>query len=144
MSRPVNHEKRQRGTTTVEAAIIMMLFLTFLFGVLEVGRFISTEQTLTNAAREGARLAIAPLSGTNQLPTDGEINAKVQEYLAANRISGATITVERPILVSTPPVMTSYTRVRVENQYQVMTVPWFDMLEINLKGEALMRNETSD
>jgi len=35
--------------------------------------------------------------------------------------------------------------VRVGELYQVLTVPgFFSMLEITLRGEALMRNETSE
>jgi hypothetical protein len=49
---------RQRGTTTVEFAIIAALFLVVLFGVIEVGRALFVWNTLTEATRRGARVAV--------------------------------------------------------------------------------------
>jgi Flp pilus assembly protein TadG len=135
-----------KGVAIVEAAAILLTFFMLVFGVFEAGRFINTEQVLTNAAREGARLAVAPLSGTNTLPSDGEIAARVTQYLDSAHIScSSCVTVNRPILVTTGFVQTAYTQVVVTHDYQVLTVPgFFSILEVTLNGEALMRNETSD
>lgn len=55
-------KSRQRGATTVEMAIIGALFFTVLFGVIEVGRALFAWNTLTEAARRGARVAaVCPL-----------------------------------------------------------------------------------
>lgn len=51
-------KKRQRGTTTVEFAIIGTLFMIVLFGVIEFGRLLFTWNTLTEATRRGARVAV--------------------------------------------------------------------------------------
>jgi Flp pilus assembly protein TadG len=135
----------ERGTTTVEAAIILPVFLIFLFGIFEAGRFLNTRQVLTNAAREGARLAVTPLTGTNTLPTTSEIQDRVNEYLASANITGATTTVNPAVSVVTGSVTTVYTQVQVQKVYDVLTVPYFfNILQIPLTGEALMRNETSD
>jgi Flp pilus assembly protein TadG len=137
--------KSERGTTIVEAAIIITIFFMFLFGIFEAGRFLNTQQVLTNAAREGARYAVTPLSGTNTLPTTTEITNRVDEYLASASISGETVTVDNNVQVSTGLITTTYTSVKVQKAYQVLTVPYFfSMLNVTLKGEALMRNETSD
>ena len=40
----------EQGVIVVEAALTLLLFLTFLFAVMEVGRVLSVQQTLTNAA----------------------------------------------------------------------------------------------
>lgn len=50
--------KRQRGTTTVEFAIVGAVALTVLFGVIEVGRALFVWNTLAEATRRGARLAV--------------------------------------------------------------------------------------
>jgi Flp pilus assembly protein TadG len=136
----------ESGVTTVEAAIILLMFFMLLFGVIEAGLFLKTRQALANAAREGARFAVAPYSGTNTLPLTGEITTKVDQYLSAAGITGATVTVTRPILVATTPdIQTAYTEVTVTKPYQVASVPgFFSMLQINLTGRALMRNETSE
>jgi Flp pilus assembly protein TadG len=133
------------------------MFFTLLFGVVEAGRFLNTRQVLTNAAREGARFAIAPMIGTNTLPDQGEIAAKVNGFLAAANIDGATTTVRCPptaietcthdpaMAVAAGPVTTEYTEVTVSKQYSVVTVPGlFGMLEVTLRGKAMMRRETSD
>jgi Flp pilus assembly protein TadG len=82
----------ERGVTIVESAVILIMFFALLFGVIEAGRFLNMRQVLTNAAREGARFGIAPASGTNNLPTEAEIKAKVESFLAVSHITGATIT----------------------------------------------------
>ena len=141
----LQHKASEQGTTIVEAAIIITMFFMFLFGIFEAGRFVNTKQVLTNAAREGARFAVAPLSGTNTLPTTGEITARVDAYLASGNITGATTTVDPAVSVATGLITTTYTRVHVQTTYQVVTVPYFfNLLQVNLAGEALMRNETSD
>jgi Flp pilus assembly protein TadG len=135
----------ERGSTVVESAIILLAFFMTVFGIFEAGRFLNTRQVLTNAAREGARLAVAPLSGTNTLPSTSEIQDRVNQYLASANITGATTTVDPAVSVVTGSVTTVYTRVQVQKFYQVVSVPYFfNMLEVTLTGEALMRNETSE
>jgi Flp pilus assembly protein TadG len=137
--------KSEKGTAIVEAAIVLLTLFMFIFGIFEAGRFMNTQQVLTNAAREGARLAVTPLSGTDTLPNNSEITARVESFLTSAGIACSGCVTVTQELVTTGAVQTSYTRVQVENDYQVLTVPlFFDMLEVTLKGEALMRNETSD
>jgi Flp pilus assembly protein TadG len=49
----------RRGVTIVEFAFVCSILLLFIFGLFEYGRFVFTLQVATNAAREGARLAVA-------------------------------------------------------------------------------------
>ena len=132
----------QKGVAIVEAAITLIAFFTILLGVIEAGRFVSVYQTLTDAAREGARLGVAPDSGTSNRPSDAEIEAEVQRFLDSNAISGATITVER----NHAPGATAneFTRVTASLPYQVMTASWFTNIEVTISGRAMMRNETAN
>jgi len=135
----------ERGTAIVESAIILPVFFLLLFGVFEAGRFMNTQQVLTDAAREGARLAVTPLTQTNTLPSTGAITTRVNDFLGSASITGATVTVDNAVSVVTGSITTTYTRVRVDEPYQVLTVPgFFSMLQVTLRGEALMRNETSE
>jgi hypothetical protein len=120
-----------------------MTFFVVLFAIIEGGRFINVQQVVTNAAREGARLSVAPFRGTSILPTPAEIEAEVGMHLDAANITGATISVERPVIVMTGPVAGEFTRVRVQVPYRVISMAMFSDLEVTLSGEALMRNETS-
>jgi Flp pilus assembly protein TadG len=47
----------RHGSAAVEFAVILPLLLTLLIGVWEIGRFIQLQQIMSNAARDGARLA---------------------------------------------------------------------------------------
>jgi Flp pilus assembly protein TadG len=67
MTRTLN---RQRGQTTVEFALVALLVLIpLLVGIIESGRYVYSISAVTNAAREGARYAIAQGNLTNQDPT---------------------------------------------------------------------------
>jgi len=50
-------KKRQRGLTTIEAAIGTVLMLTLIFGVIEVSRAIFVWNFMDEATRRGARVA---------------------------------------------------------------------------------------
>lgn len=48
--------RRTRGQALVEFALVLPLFLLIVFGAIDVGRFVYGHSTLSQAAREGARL----------------------------------------------------------------------------------------
>ena len=48
---------RERGATAVEFALLLPVLLLLLFGIVDFGRALNAQITLTQAAREGARLA---------------------------------------------------------------------------------------
>jgi Flp pilus assembly protein TadG len=58
-SRRVSLKPSRRGAAVVEAALVLPIVITFLFGILEYGRYVMTLQMVTNAAREGANYALS-------------------------------------------------------------------------------------
>lgn len=48
----------QKGQTLVEFALVVMLFLTLLFGIIEFGRALWSWNTIVQATRAGARFAV--------------------------------------------------------------------------------------
>jgi Flp pilus assembly protein TadG len=58
MSRYAVLKPRRSGTTVVETAVVIGMFLMLLFGIFEYARLLYTRQLVTNAAREGARYAV--------------------------------------------------------------------------------------
>jgi Flp pilus assembly protein TadG len=66
---PTHANRRARGATTVETALVLPIVLLFMFGIFEYGRYFMTMQLLNNAAREGARYAIAHLQPVTLGPT---------------------------------------------------------------------------
>lgn len=57
MLRTKNRRKNQRGSTLVEFAIGVTVFMTAMFAVMEFGRALWVHNALTDAARRGARYA---------------------------------------------------------------------------------------
>lgn len=59
--------KNEQGASIVEFAIVLPLFLVFIFGIIEFGLIMYNKAMITNASREGARQGILytkePLSG---------------------------------------------------------------------------------
>jgi hypothetical protein len=53
---------RRRGATVVEVALLLSIFLMFLFGIFEYGRYLMTVHVIGNAAREGVRYASVHVS----------------------------------------------------------------------------------
>ncbi|HVH26719.1 MAG TPA: TadE family protein [Vicinamibacterales bacterium] len=64
----------QRGAALIEMALTFPLLLLVAVGIFEFGRAYQTWQVLTNAAREGARVAVLPN------PTDSP-DTRVRTYL---------------------------------------------------------------
>ncbi len=48
------------GQSTVEMALLLPIFLIFIFSIIEIGRAWAAKQVITNAAREGARILVLP------------------------------------------------------------------------------------
>lgn len=139
-------ESSQRGAAMVEAALTMLTLLVLLFAIFEAGRLLNIQQTLTNAAREGARLSVLPLQGgTDTLAPEAQVRSRVRTFLDASGLNGAVVP-DSDILVNqayNPGGSTVYSRVTVIVPYRVLTISMFGLLEVNLRGQAMMRNETN-
>ena len=57
-------QRRERGASAVEFAIILPLMLLMIGGITDFGRAYYTQITLTNATREGARAAVVGVDAT--------------------------------------------------------------------------------
>jgi Flp pilus assembly protein TadG len=55
--RPSGGDVRDRGAAAVEFALLLPVLLLIVFGIIDFGRALNAQITLTQAAREGARLA---------------------------------------------------------------------------------------
>ena len=78
----------QRGAALLEMAFTLPLLLLISVGIFEFGRAFEVWQVLTNAAREGARVAVLP--GI----LDAMVSARVQQYANAGVLdTGVTPTV---------------------------------------------------
>ena len=65
----------ERGQALLETAITLPIILFIAVGIFEFGRGYQTLQVVTNAAREGARIAVLPSS------TAADVQSRVVNYL---------------------------------------------------------------
>lgn len=80
-------KRGRKGAAVVEFAVVSPVLILLLLGIFESGRMVMVQQSLTTAAREGARAAI--VEGTS---TSAAI-AVVESFLAGAGVSRSTVTV---------------------------------------------------
>ena len=68
------NKQDRRGTAMVEMALVLPIFLMLVLGIIEFGRAMMIANLVTNAAREGARVACVSRSEENARRTSDEIN----------------------------------------------------------------------
>jgi Flp pilus assembly protein TadG len=85
--------RNEKGAALLETAITIPIIMLITVGIFEFGRAYQTWQVLTNAAREGARVAV--IAGS----TDDQVREVVNNYMTnIGRVSNganATITIVR-------------------------------------------------
>ena len=121
----------RRGAALVEFAMVAPVFFLFLVGAVEFGRAIMVQEALTNASREGAR--VATLDGS----LDSDVSNAANDYLNCMGIAGATVTPSP----HNPGLTSAGTEVSVTVSIPYMSVtwvpsPWF------LKGATLTASTT--
>jgi Flp pilus assembly protein TadG len=77
------------GATLVETAVVISIALLFMFGIFEYGRYVMFRQLVENAARAGARQAIAGTSNA----TTADIQATVTQNMAGQQLTAQSIAV---------------------------------------------------
>jgi Flp pilus assembly protein TadG len=103
-----------RGAAAIELAIVLPLLLLLVCGVVDFGRMLNLQITLSGAAREGARWAALRLDTTTGTPVSARVTA------AAPGIAGAPTTA---ILSSCPsnPSPTQNASVTATRVYTLIT-----------------------
>jgi Flp pilus assembly protein TadG len=132
----------------LEMAMTLPLLLLVAVAIFELGRAYQTQQILTNAAREGARMAVLPDSSVSNIQT------RVHEYLEMGQLShpdAATVdvTTNATMAMGASAVSASVVTVTYPFQFTVLgpvarlvsassTIPG----AITLTAASEMRNET--
>jgi Flp pilus assembly protein TadG len=136
-----------RGTALMEMAFTLPLLLLISVGIIEFGRAFQTWQILTNAAREGARVAVLPGM------TDDMVTARVQEYIQAGVLDPSvtpTITIQRNASISYGSGTATGSKVTVNYPYHFMVLNGVAKLVVSnatlgsdftMATSATMRNE---
>jgi Flp pilus assembly protein TadG len=133
--------RNQRGAALIETAITIPLVLLVSVAIFEFGRAYQTWQVLTNAAREGARVAVL------ESYTDAQVTTIVQNYLTGGRL---TNTPNIQVVRNVPFGSSTASRVTVNYPFQFMVIgPVAKLVRSNstvgapltMQSSALMRNE---
>ena len=160
---PTPVSSRERGAVVVESALTIGVLFLLLFAIVEFGRAYNIYQTLTDAAREGARYSVAPdPANSYSAPSSGQIQANVQQFMAAANIRGGTVNISCIYAAGSPAPQTSfcpqgatqntdptlqidngfnpvYTEVKVSVPYKFLVLPF----SVTMSSKAVMRNENN-
>ena len=137
--------RNQRGAALLEAAITVPIILLISVGIFEFGRAYQTWQVLTNAAREGARIAVL------ETTTDAEIRTRVNDYLRSGglkTLGDANIPIARAVTLT---ASSTASTVEIDYPFEFMVLnPVVRLIApsdkttgapITMKAATLMRNE---
>ena len=141
--------RSERGAELIEFALTLPLLLLLVLGIIEFGFLFQEYEVVTNAAREGARLAaLIPSAGY----TTNEAKIRVTDYMTAGGLDlakavPAPTVVQQQVPISSTPKCVSVYVVTVNYQHPVPFVSgimtYFNsaMATIPLKSVAVMRAE---
>jgi len=121
MRRWVQRARREDGAALIEAAFTLPIMLFVCIGILEFGRAYQAWQIVTNASREGARIAVLP-----EYP-NASVTARVKTYLTNGGLEAAKVNATNVVITETTvPVSGVVTapaaRVRVEYPFEFMVL----------------------
>lgn len=138
---------RRAGVATVEAAVVLaVLLVPVIIGVWEVGRLVYAQQVVTNAAREGARLA-AQGRVINRLGTPTEISfnsgtPNIQDTVYQAIVTGGLAGLSKSDVtvrfafqgetLSSSPARNPFEGIKSEKFQVFVSVPWNRVRWVNL------------
>lgn len=109
---------REKGAAALEFALAVSLFMTLFFALIDVGRLLYMQNTLTAATQEGARIIVAyPNLST------GELRTRMANAVVGISPEEMTVTVSHP--------SASTVEVRATYVYRAVTpIPFFDRITL--------------
>ena len=72
------HRRKRRGTTAVEAAFVLPVFIVFLWGILEIGHGVMINNMLRGGCRNAARF------GSAEDVTTSDVDARLRQYMESS------------------------------------------------------------
>ncbi|HVD91769.1 MAG TPA: TadE/TadG family type IV pilus assembly protein [Vicinamibacterales bacterium] len=138
--------RNEKGAALLEAAITVPIILLISVGIFEFGRAYQTWQVLTNASREGARMAV--ITGS----TDAAVTQRVRDYMQAGSLPNyatAPVTIQRNVALTGADTAS---QIQIDYPFQFMVLnPVVRLISpqdtttgapITMRSSALMRNES--
>jgi Flp pilus assembly protein TadG len=137
-SRNQRPDSAQRGANLVEFALILFILALFLIGVADIGRAFFTHIAITNAAREGVRIAtrLPQKSGVDGHVTDAVIREAANSGVDLTGGAGlATITIAPQLVLRS---VGNPITVTVEYRYTTFIGGLVGLAEVPIKTETAM------
>lgn len=132
----MNPKQKERGAVAVEMAFLVPLLLLILIGTMEFGRVFNIQNSLTQAAREGAREAAIHYK-------DSSLDVQATALAAAPSLSGLGMTVTHDATsCGAGKNVTVTTKVTVASMSKFLDAGFFGspgLFPIDLKGVGVMR-----
>jgi hypothetical protein len=103
----------ERGAVLIEFALVLPVLLLLLVGMFDLGFAFQRYQAVTNAAREGARMAVLPGYSL------ADVQDRVRAYLRASGVPEASVLaadITRTLTPMTPPGGAAFTAMKVHVQ----------------------------
>lgn len=132
--RNLSHHGMRRGAALVEMAICVPIIIVIAFGSIEATNAIFLQQALTEAAHEGARTA------TSIGKTEADARARVEQILTAQAIHGAEVSIQPPIMSSTPVGEIVTVTVSAPADNNSVGIQWYFKKD-SLKGTVVMMRQ---
>ncbi len=148
----MRRQRGERGSALIEAAVTIPILLLISVGIFEFGHAYQTWQILTNAAREGARVAILPGGTVDAAST------RAKDYMMSGGLENCTradcgsvtVTVNRGVSLTVGTSTVSASQVTIAYPFRFIVLqPIARMVApastlpgaITINAQALMRNE---
>lgn len=91
----------ERGTSIVEMALVLPLFMLLVLGVMDFGRAIYVRNILANAARDGARFAIVDPANTTCIREAAIARGSIANLTPSSvTITRGTLVIDQPVTVT--------------------------------------------
>jgi Flp pilus assembly protein TadG len=134
----------ESGAELIEFALVLPLFLLVTAGIIDFGFVFQQYNVITNAAREGARLAAVPNSSQDA------VKNRVNAYVKAGGLPATATTQVDALRLATVPGGPMYNGVKVTVTYpcQFLAIgqiaSWFGKVvgPPTLKAQSIMRHES--
>lgn len=94
MAPHVKNGRNARGQALIEMAIALPLLLILIAGIVDFGFLFQSYEVVTNAAREGARVAVLPGYTTT------DVQDRVTNYITAAGLPGTPTTTVTPVTIT--------------------------------------------
>ncbi len=152
MQRMRREIRGEKGQALIEAALVVPLLLLIAVGIFEFGRAYQTWEILTNAAREGARIAILPSTDPATVPA--AVTQRVRDYMQDGQLSKydkAEVIVDMNATMDVGGASVSASRITINYPFDFIVLkPVASLISgspktlgdsVSMQASVLMRNE---